>query len=299
MSPTINEKAYELLRELITREEVVVSESDLPQGKVTLLDCGVNSKISENEVGSKVAEASMGGLGSVSIVEKKVKVEIPSQVALATLSCQLAGWSIKINGKNSLGSGPARILARKPKNIIDQVGYHEEAEKAALILETDNLPRKEVCEEILMATKAKELVIAVFKGTSQVGLINILARVVELGVFRLNHLGYDVRKINYAQGKVPLSKPGIFATNDALIYSSEILFKVEQWDEELTEKAVSSCCPSYGKSFQEIFQEAGEDFYKIPPEIFAPAKIIIADLEKGKEYKAGEVKYLLDLNSQL
>ena len=120
-----------------------------------------------------------------------------------------------------------------------------------------------------------------------------MARVVEVGVFRLNQLGYDARKIIYAQGEVPLSAPGISATNDTLIYSSEILFKVNGWDEVLTGKAVSSYSPSYGKSFQEIFQEAGQDFYKIPPETFAPAKVRIVDLETGREYTAGEIKKYL------
>ena len=82
----------------------------------------------------------------------------------------------------------------------------------------------------------------------------------------------------------------MFATNDAIIYSGEVLFKVRGWNPELTPKMVSSSSSQYGKSFEEIFQEAGGDFYKIPPEIFAPAKVKIVDLENGKEYEAGEVR---------
>ena len=93
-----------------------------PNGKkATVLDFGVNAISSDEETALKVAEATMGGLGKVTNAKNKVHVEIPENVAIATLSCQLAGWSISLQGKNSLGSGPARILAKKPKELLKKL----------------------------------------------------------------------------------------------------------------------------------------------------------------------------------
>lgn len=289
MVVTLNERTYSLLYKLKEAEQVEAFEFETPEGRVTLLDVGVKVKISDKEIGKKVAKASMGGIGKVKISDK-VEVEIPTCVAIATLSCQLAGWGIKIKNQLALGSGPARILAKKPEKIIREVGYYEESDQAALILETDTLPSKEICGKILKETNADSLIIAAFKGHSLTGLINVLARIVEVGVFRLNRLGFNVEKIKSAQGEVPLSKPEIFSTNEAIIYSGEVFFKVESWNPELTEKVVSKSSKAYGKPFRQIFEEAGKDFYQIPPDIFAPAKVTIFDLEKVKEYQAGEVR---------
>jgi methenyltetrahydromethanopterin cyclohydrolase len=298
----LNQTSWNILAKLADRDDVEIHEFEFLNGsekRATVLDVGVinNSKLKDEEnIGIKVAEASMGGLGKVKISEEKIHVEIPKDVEIATLSCQLAGWGININDKEALASGPARILAKKPIELIERVGYYEESEKGALILETEILPNKKVCEKILNGTKVNEIIIAAFKGNSKVNLINILARIVEVGVFRLHNLSYDIKRIKYSEGEVPIptefdeTSEVIFKANDAIIYSSNVLFKVEGWDSELTNKMVSTSSSIYGKSFKEIFQKFEENFYKIPQEIFAPAKITIIDLKDGKEYAAGEIK---------
>ena len=41
--------------------------------------------------------------------------------------------------------------------------------------------------------------------------------------------------------------------------------------------------------FMQLFKEAGFDFYKIDPDIFAPAIIVVNNLKTGKTYRAGNL----------
>lgn len=291
----LNKKSFEILERLKGIEGIEIIEFDTEVGKVTILDLGVTSeikdKISEN-VGTSVAEASMGGLGRVSIKNNRVFVEIEKEPAIATLSCQLAGWGIEINGKPGLGSGPARILAKKPFDIIDKIGYHEISEKSALILETERLPDENICKKILEEINSRELIIAAFRDKGRVGLINVISRVIEVAIYRLDLLGYDVKKIISANGSVPMPKLTedlMFTSNDAIIYGGVVEIKVKGWDKSLTEKTVSLFSKVYGKTFKSLFQDAGGDFYKIETEIFAPAKLKITDIKENKEYHAGRI----------
>ncbi|MEA3255521.1 MAG: methenyltetrahydromethanopterin cyclohydrolase [Candidatus Altiarchaeota archaeon] len=286
----LNHRTYELLEGISVGES---TEFSIGGGKATVLDLGVEAEVVDESVARCVAEASMGSLGQVEIEEGKLCVDIPAHPAIATLSCQLAGWSIRLGGGKKLGSGPARIPARKPGGLIDEVGYHESPEKSSLVLETDILPGEGVCEGILEATGSSELIIAAFRDDSVVGLINVLARVVEVGLFRLHNIGFDVNRISSARGEVaipPITRDIMFTSNDAIIYQGRVSLKVDGWDSGLTPKAVSKSSSVYGKSFKEIFSAAGGDFYKVDADIFAPARLEVTDLMDGKEYSAGEVK---------
>ena len=53
--------------------------------------------------------------------------------------------------------------------------------------------------------------------------------------------------------------------------------------------SVSGHSPHSTKSFIEIFNEAGHDFYKIDPELFAPAVIIVYNVKTGKTIRAGKI----------
>lgn len=279
----LNEKCYGILKEL----ESVADVTEYENSKV--LDLGVNKNL-DRDTGIKVAEVTMGSLGEVKIEDNKIHVSIPEKPSIACLSCQLAGWAIPIGGKNKLGSGPARILARKPFEIIDKIGYREESDKAAIAIETSTLPDEETCNYVLENTGAKELIIAAFNGNSEVGLINIMARVIEMALFRLDNLGYDTNQIISAEGTAPLPKLDdriMFTSNDAIIYGGSVRIEVKDWDAELTEKAVSKASKFYGRSFEEIFNEAGGDFYNIDPDIFAPAELDISF--EGNHYHVGSI----------
>ncbi|MFH1721909.1 MAG: methenyltetrahydromethanopterin cyclohydrolase [Candidatus Altiarchaeota archaeon] len=289
----INEESFKFLLEKIARKEFV-EELSFGSFKVYLADL---NKIFSLEDAVEVVAAGMGLLGKVEIEENRIFVEIPDHVSLAALGCQMGGWGVRIDEKNvAIASGPARILARKPSEIFDSLDYNEKSEKGVLFLETDVSPSPSCIQKVLEKTGANELILAYFSGSSLFGFLSVLGRVVEQGVFRLNHLGYDINQIKSGRGtvEIPLFQKGnpdsMFLANDAIIYSGDVELVVEDWNPDLTEKCVSSSSLSYGKTFKEIFLEAGKDFYKIDEAIFAPAKITIHDKKNGMAYGAGKVR---------
>jgi methenyltetrahydromethanopterin cyclohydrolase len=273
----LNSSSYKILEELMDGKNACIEEFDA--GSVTLLDVGLNLE-GNTDTALRVAEATLAGLGRIEM-DDNIRVEIEKMPAVATLSSQMAGWCIKMGEGIALGSGPVRILAKKPKNVIEKIGYFEASDKGALILETPVALDRETCQKILEETGVKYLIIAVFSENSMTGLINVLSRVVEVGIFRLFNLGYDVKRILYARGEVPmieLSGNVMFGANDAIIYKGSVELKVNGWDPWLTRKAISKHSSAYGKPFRDIFREAGGNFYNIPADIFAPADLKVTDL---------------------
>ena len=294
MNLELNQKTCRLLSKAKNYDCVDFAEYEIDGKKATVLDFGAKGAIPKETataLGILAAEASMGTLGKVKVEKDAVTVKIPKHPAIATLSCQLAGWAVEIDGKKRLGSGPARILAQKPKKITDAAGYEESSHDAALVLETGTLPGKDACRNILEATQADNLVIAAFKDDTTVGIINVLARIVEVGIFRLHNLGYDAKNVVSAEGCVPMIAPGpdaMFCANDAIIYGGKVALKTKSWQAGLELKAVSMFSPFYGKTFKDIYDEAGGDFYKIDAGIFAPASLEASDLANGLKYHAGK-----------
>ncbi len=279
----LNQECYKILKGL----ESVADVTEYGDSKI--LDLGIN-RDPGMDVGIKIAEVTMGSLGEVRIEDNRIHVSIPEKPSIACLGCQLADWAILIGDKNRMGSGPARILARKPPGIIDKIGYREKSDKAAIVIETPVLPDEKTCNYILKSTGAKKLIIAAFRENSKVGFINIMARVVEMALFRLDNLGYNTDQIISAEGTAPLPKLDdrvMFTSNDAIIYGSSVRIEVKDWDPELTEKMVSRASKFYGRSFEEIFNEAGGDFYRIDPSIFAPAELRISF--EGNHYHIGRI----------
>ena len=63
--------------------------------------------------------------------------------------------------------------------------------------------------------------------------------------------------------------------------------------EQLAKALPSSNSKDYGKSFSEIFKSVAYDFYKIDPMLFAPAKVIISNLDSGKSWIEGSLNLSL------
>jgi methenyltetrahydromethanopterin cyclohydrolase len=279
----LNETAYGILSSIAADRRVHESAA----GKVTVLDAGVVKRPPLSSA-LKIAEASLGGLGKVTL-DDDIHVSIPKMPAVATLGCQLAGWKVDFGGASALGSGPARLLAKKPEKIVSKLDYCETSQKAALLLESRIFPDAFTLDALLKDAAVRDLIIAVFAGDSLTGLVNVLARVVEVGVFRLHKLGYDTNRITSAEGSVPflnLGKDSMFEANDAIIYHGAVSLTVEGWDPSLTARGVSRNSEAFGKPFSQIFDEADGNFYDIPADIFAPAKLSVKDTKTGETYIA-------------
>jgi methenyltetrahydromethanopterin cyclohydrolase len=112
-------------------------------------------------------------------------------------------------------------------------------------------------------------------------------------------VGLDPRLIESACGYAPITPihpkfaKAMGRTNDAILYGGIVNCTVRHNDDSklkgIVEKATSSVSKSYGLPFFEIFKKAGYDFYKIDPNLFAPAVVIVNNVETGEVFKAGKI----------
>jgi methenyltetrahydromethanopterin cyclohydrolase len=82
-------------------------------------------------------------------------------------------------------------------------------------------------------------------------------------------------------------------TNDAILYGGTAHYTVKYDDEkklrEIIKKAPSSTSKEYGRPFKDIFKDANFDFYKIDPDLFAPAILMINNAKTGNTFKEGKI----------
>jgi len=204
-----------------------------------------------------------------------------------------------------MGSGPARALSLKPKHTFEVIEYEDDFDSAVIALESDHLPNAQVMEKIAEDCHVDVAnVCAVVAPTSSiVGSIQVSGRCVETAVYKLNELHFDTRKIIAAIGTAPVPpvrgpKMAMGVTNDATIYHGRIMLTMKAPEiRDYLEKIPSNKSKGYGKPFNDIFKEAGYDFYKIDTSLFSPAEVIINETEEGVVYHCGAVNPEVTLKS--
>jgi methenyltetrahydromethanopterin cyclohydrolase len=283
---------------------VKVKKSDLG---TSIIDAGLEAKGSI-EAGKIITEICLGGLGQATISSMQLgnfnfhSISVSTNnPAIATLGSQMAGWRIKSNGFQALGSGPARALALKPKSIFEQIGYKDDYDKAILVLETNKEPPEDIIKNVSESchVATDKLYIILVPITSISGFTQVSGRTVETGIHKLVNLGFDPKLITFAQGSspiLPVPKDSVEAmgrSNDAILYGGETNIVVNYDNDEklkqLTEASVSSTSKQYGQPFAEILRRAQMDFYKIDPAIFAPAVMTICNKKTGRTFFAGKI----------
>jgi methenyltetrahydromethanopterin cyclohydrolase len=306
---SVNQLAWKLLEELCGNADFYRVKVERAECGATVVDAGINAK-GGLEAGRIITEICMGGLGKAEVTSRKYgEVELPSifvytdHPAIAALGSQFAGWNIKGEDYSAIGSGPARALSVKPKEIYEEIGYKDESDRAVVVLETDKRPpeklMKRIAEDCHVA--CENLAVILTPTASVAGSTQVSGRIVETGLHKLSRLGLDPRLVLCAWGYAPVSPvhpkfvKAMARTNDAVLYGGVSYYVVEhENDEELAqivEKAPSKASKDYGKPFLEIFKGANYDFYKIDPNIFAPAMLIVNNVKTGRIFKAGEFNF--------
>jgi methenyltetrahydromethanopterin cyclohydrolase len=294
----LNENAVNIAAKMVMGwEDLKVEHHELENG-TKIIDCGVNVEGSI-EAGRLFALGCMGGLAEIEVVDgelglKEVNVST-EHPAIACLASQKAGWGIKGGDYFALGSGPARILARKPEETFEKIGYAEESEIALIALESAEFPPVEVCDAIayMCGVEPDHLYVLIARTASLAATVQISARMVETCLYKMDHLGYDVNSIVSASGTAPVApiigndNLMMGLTNDMIIYGSKVSLRTDT-DIDI-EKIPSSSSPAYGRPFAEIFKDAGHNFYKIDAGIFAPAEVSIENMETKEIKKAGSI----------
>lgn len=278
-------------------------------GGVCLVDAGITSRGSV-AAGLLVAEICMGGLGQVSLRSDSSHawptwVDVRSaQPVLACLGSQYAGWSLaaskeETGGKKffSLGSGPARALAGK-EALFTELGYRDRADTGVLVLEVDRVPPKVIVDKLLhdCALQPQGLTLILTPTTSLAGTTQVVARVLEVALHKAHELGFALANIVDGAATAPLPSPspdGVVAmgrTNDAILYGGRVHLTVTGSDDaarELARQLPSGNSRDHGRSFADIFKEAGYDFYKIDGALFAPAQVWVSNLDSGNTWQGG------------
>jgi methenyltetrahydromethanopterin cyclohydrolase len=304
---SVNHLAWKLAEKLLNNQAFYGAHASKTTAGATVIDVGVNAP-GGFQAGKMLTELCLGGAGKAQLSFKAygdltfpsitVSTDHPS---IAALGSQFAGWRIKDGENIAIGSGPARALALKPKEIYAEIGYQDSSDKAVLTLESNSLPSDTLIEKVTGACniKAENLVVVVAPTASIAGLTQVTGRIVEVGIHKLKTLGLSPKVIRYACGYAPIPPLGkdfevaMARTNDAILYGGTVYCTVEYEDEaalqRIVDQAPSKASKDYGKPFLQIFKEADRDFYKIDHNLFAPAVLMINNAKTGRVFKAGGI----------
>ncbi len=304
---SVNRLAWKLLEKLCEKSDYYGVTVEKTSFGTTIIDAGIKAK-GGFQAGKIITEICMGGCGKAKTTYRNYgELELPSifihtdHPVIATLGSQFAGWQIKEGDYFAIGSGPARALALKPKEIYDKIGYRDGFDKAVVVLETGKHPPAELLERFAKECKVspENLAVILTPTASITGATQVSGRIVETGIHKLGKLGLDPKSILYASGCAPIPSihpkftQAMARTNDAILYGGTAYYAVEYDDEEelrqIVSKAPSKASKAYGKPFIEIFKEANCDFYKIDPNLFAPAILVVNNTRTGSMFKAGEI----------
>ncbi len=305
---SVNALAWKLSEKLLEKQSFYGVHASKTTAGATVIDAGVSAP-GGFQAGKALTELCMGGAGKAQLSFKTYgDITFPSitvstdHPAIAALGSQFAGWRIKEPDNSiAIGSGPARALALKPKDVYDEIGYADKSDKAVLTLEANNLPLDALIEKVTKNCDitAENLRVVVAPTASVAGLTQVTGRIVEVGIHKLRTLGLSPKTIRYACGYAPIPPLGndfevaMARTNDAILYGGTVYCTVDSEDEtalkNIVLQAPSATSKDYGKPFLQIFREADKDFYKIDHNLFAPAVLMVNNAKTGNVFKAGAV----------
>ncbi|HXE57493.1 MAG TPA: methenyltetrahydromethanopterin cyclohydrolase [Gemmatimonadales bacterium] len=302
----LNERAALLADRMAARApELRIAVRTLANG-ARVIDAGV-AVPGGLEAGLALAELCLGGLGGVRYTTMVIGGENWPAVtvwtdfpAVACLASQYAGWTISVGKYFAMGSGPLRAQARVEDELFRRLGYAEEATRGVLVLEGRVPPTEEVAEWV--AGKARldpgRITFAIAPTASLAGGTQVSARILEVGLHKMDALGFDVRRILSGFGTAPIPPVakndlrGIGRTNDCILYGGQAHYTVDASDEELAGLAPripASSSGDYGTPFYDIFERYERDFYRIDPLLFSPAEIWLTSTRSGRTFHAGRL----------
>ncbi|MDD1753115.1 MAG: methenyltetrahydromethanopterin cyclohydrolase [Methanotrichaceae archaeon] len=303
----VNELGFEVFEEMLDlAEDLHLEVFELENGTM-VVDAGIRAK-GGLWAGIFLSRLCMADLADIQVTPVDVKgIPLPGvQVVtdhpiVSCLGSQCAMWQIKVDKYFAMGSGPARALARKTKDLYEKIGFEEYSDVAVLVLESNKLPDVAVASHIAekCGIDPAHLRLAVAPTNSVAGLVQVSARVVETGLHKLFTMGFDINAIRNAWGRAPISPIVGDATmcmgssNDAIIYGGETYYTLEYENlEELhasLKRMPSETSRDYGTPFYKTFKEAGFDFFKVDHNIFAPAQVVMNELRSRRTFVAGKV----------
>jgi methenyltetrahydromethanopterin cyclohydrolase len=204
----INELGFEVFEEMLDFEdELQLEVTELDNGTV-VIDAGVKAKGGLG-AGLYLSRLCMANLADIQITPMDIKgILVPGiQVAtdhpsVACMASQCAMWQINADKYFAMGSGPARVLARKTKELYEKIGFEEFSDIGVLVLESSKIPDSKVSAQIAekCGIDPADLRLAVASTDSVAGMTQVSARVVETGLHKLFTMGFDINTIRSGWG---------------------------------------------------------------------------------------------------
>lgn len=298
---------FEVFEEMLDyADELQIEVQELDNGTV-VADAGVKAHGGYG-AGVYLSRLCMADLAEIQLTPFDIKGVLLPGIQVATdhpaVSCmasQCAMWQIKANKYFAMGSGPARVLARKTRDLYEKIGFEESSDVAVIVLESNKLPDETV--SALIAEKCgidpADLRIAIAPTDSIAGLVQVSARVVETGLHKLFTMGFDINTIKCGWGRAPISPIAGDATmcmgssNDAIIYGGETYYTLEYENLEELQQYLkgmpSQASRDWGAPFYRTFKAAGFDFFKVDHNVFAPAKVVMNEIKSRRTFVSGKV----------
>ena len=302
----LNERAWQLADGMVERaSQLRIASSLLPSG-TRLLDAGIEAAGGLG-AGLALVQLCTSGLADISLTWLRIGSDSYPGVriwtdhpALACMASQYAGWSVQVGKYFAMASGPLRAHARVETELFTKLGYAEQATRGVLVLEGRTPPTDEVANYV--ATRAKldprQITMAIAPTAALAGGVQVVARILETALHKMESLGFDVRRVVSGLGVAPLppvAKDDLHAigrTNDCVLYGGQAHFTVRAEDDELSQlasKLPASASHDYGTPFYDIFKRYGGDFYKIDKMLFSPGEVWLTSDTSGRTFHGGKL----------
>jgi methenyltetrahydromethanopterin cyclohydrolase len=302
----MNERAWSIADSMVARADELRIRWWTGASGARIIDAGIDSRGGYG-AGHAMAELCMGGLSDVTLQSVDVGgVSHPGvQVwtdhpVISCMASQYAGWAIKTGTFFGMGSGPLRAHARVEHELFARLGYAEVAARGVLAIETRSQPTDEVVAWIAERARLEpaRLTIVVAPTGSVAGCVQIVSRVLETGLHKMDALGFDITRVVSGFGTAPIppvaanDMRAIGRTNDCILYGGRARYIVDAPDAELAALAPRIPAESshdYGAPFHETFARYGNDFYRIDPLLFSPAEVWLTSAGSGATFHAGRL----------
>ena len=266
-----------------------------------ILDFGVDAR-GGLDAGLLLARICMSDLAEIRLLPPNHDLRVPRvQVSTdhpveACLLSQYAGWKIAADDYFAMGSGPMRILAGA-EDLQKELKGSDNSGDCVGVLEAGSLPTPAAIQFIRDAVgNVSRLSLLVAPTASLAGTVQVVARSVETALHKLHDLKFPLNAIVSGTGISPLPPvakndlQGIGRTNDAILYGATVNLWVDCDDdviEELGPGVPSDASDSHGRTFEDLFAEAGQNFYKMDPKLFSPAVVVFHNLKSGRTFDFG------------
>ncbi len=303
---SLNERALRLADYMVANAAALRLAVHVTPNGARLIDCGVAVE-GGLQAGLALARVCLAGQAEVALAPgcldelpfPMVQVQSDRPV-LACMASQYAGWQVSVGKFFAMGSGPMRAAYGK-EELFDAIPGRERANTAVGVLETPKLPGDDVTAYLAerLELPPDKLTLLAAPASSQAGNLQVVARSLETALHKLYELQFDLGQIVSGFGSAPLPPVAadflgaIGRTNDAILYGAQVILWVRADDEQLAEigpKIPSSASPDHGEPFADIFARYEQDFYRIDPLLFSPARIVLQNLSTGRSHLFGRIE---------